>query len=160
MSGPHIKIKSDLSTDKFRDTLKHLWSEVPAIDDMPYCYTKTVAQVALFKEIRERLFESLKTRDPKKTLGYRTYITSKIPQLKPSLSREFESHLSIKQSLTEFFLSLFDFRLLNLIVVWLYHHYRQATLLLHFGVASSALKCLEYRDVTAAPKEALHRVMS
>ena len=46
MSAPHIKIRLDPSiceqlpaikvNAKFRDPLKQLWSELPAIDDMPY----------------------------------------------------------------------------------------------------------------------------
>ena len=109
MSGPHIKIRSDLSTceqppaikvnAKFPDPLKQLWSELPAIEDMPYYSTKTEAGVALLKEVRERLLEGPKMRDPKKLLDIARPITSKVTQLRFSLSKEFESHLSIKHSL-------------------------------------------------------------
>ena len=78
MSGPHTKIRSDLSTweqlpaikvnVKLLDPLKQLWSELPAIDDMPSYSTKTEAGVALLKEVRKRLLESPKMRDPKKLL--------------------------------------------------------------------------------------------
>ena len=80
MSGPHIKIRSDLSTCeqlpaikvnvKFPDPLKQLRSELPAIEDMPYYSTKTEAGVALLKEVRERLLEGPKVRDPKKTFRH------------------------------------------------------------------------------------------
>ena len=62
MSGPHIKIRLDLTTCeqlaaikvnvKFPDLLKQLWTEIPVSDDMLYCSPKTEARVALIKEVR------------------------------------------------------------------------------------------------------------
>ena len=134
MSGPHIKIRSDLSTceefpaikvnGKFPDALEQLWSELPEIDDMPYYSTKAEAGVALLKEVRERLLESPKMRDPKKLLDIARPITSKMTQLRPSLSKEFESHLSIKHSLIMSLISFAGSMLLHIIVVWLYHRYK------------------------------------
>ena len=80
MSGPHVNIRSDLSTCeelpaikvnvKFPDPLKQLWSELPAFEDMPHYATKTEAGVALLKEVRERLLEGPYLRDPKKTFRH------------------------------------------------------------------------------------------
>ena len=68
--GPHIKIRSDLSTCeqlpaiiikvKFPDPLKQLWSELPEVDDMPYFSTKLAAGIAMLKEVREHLIDSPK----------------------------------------------------------------------------------------------------
>ena len=96
MSGPHIKVKSDLSTweklpaikvkAKFPDPLKQLWSELPAIDDMSYYCTKTEAGFALLKKVSERLLESPIPRDPQNLLDIACLILDKMTQLRPSLS--------------------------------------------------------------------------
>ena len=100
MSGPHIKIRSTLRTCeqlpafkvnvKFPDLLEELWSEISAIDDMPYDSTKTEARVALLRQVRESLLENLKMSNPKIFLDIGRPITSKMTQLQPSLSEEFE----------------------------------------------------------------------
>ena len=107
--GPHIKIRSELSTCeqlpaikikvKFPDPLKQLWSELPEVDDMPYFSRKSAAGIAMLKEVREHLIDSPKMRDPEKLLEIARPISSKMTQLRPSLSKEFDSHLSIKISL-------------------------------------------------------------
>ena len=81
MSGPHIKIRSDLSTCqqvpaikvnmKFPDPSRHFCSELPTFDDMPYSSTKTEAGVTLLKEVPESLLGSPKMRDPKDKTRYR-----------------------------------------------------------------------------------------
>ena len=63
---------------KFLDPLKQLWSELPAIEAMPYYYRKTEAGVALLKEVSDRLLEGPKLRDPKKFLEIALPITSKM----------------------------------------------------------------------------------
>ena len=98
LSGDHIKIRSDLSTCeempeikvnvKFPDPLLELWSELPEIDDMPYYSTKAGAGIAMLKEVRETLLDSPKVRDPKKLLEIARPITTKMTQLRPSLSRD------------------------------------------------------------------------
>ena len=85
---PAIKVKV-----KFPDPLLELWSELPEIDDMPYYSTKANARIAMLKEVRELLLDSPKMRDPKKLLEIARPITTKMTQLRPSLSREFDSHL-------------------------------------------------------------------
>ena len=116
MSGPHIEIRSDLSTCEklpaikvnvqFPDPLKQLWSELPEIGDMPYYSTKTEV------------------------------ITSRMTQLRPSLSKEFESHLSIKHSLLMSLISFIGSMILHVIVVCFYHRYkhRHPTILLWCGL--------------------------
>ena len=104
--------------------MKQLWSDLPAIDDLPYYYTKTEAGVALLKEIRERLLGSHKMRDPKKLLDIARHVTSKMAQLRPSLSKEFETHLSIKHSLIVSLISFTGSMLLLVIFVWLYHRFK------------------------------------
>ena len=83
MSGSHTKIRSDLSTCeqlpaieirvKFPDPLKQLWSELPAIDDMPFHSTKAEAGVV---SLKERLLESPKMRDLKRLLDIANPFTS------------------------------------------------------------------------------------
>ena len=134
LSGDHIKIRSDLSTCeelpaikvnvKFPDPLLELWSELPEIDDMPYCSTKAEAGIAMLKEVRETLLDSPKMRDPKKLLEIARPITTKMTQLRPSLSREFDSHLSIRHSLVMSLISFAGSMLLHVIVVWIYHRYK------------------------------------
>ena len=45
-------------------------------------------------------------------------------QLHPSLSREFDSHLSIRHSLVMSLISFAGSMLLHVIVVWIYHRYK------------------------------------
>ena len=133
LSGDHIKIRSDLSTCeempaikvnvKFPDPLLELWSELPEIDDMPYYSTKAEAGIAMLKEVRETLLDSPKMRDPKKLLEIARPIMTKMTQLRPSLSREFDSHLSIRHSLVMRLISFAGSMLLHVIVVWIYHRY-------------------------------------
>ena len=103
--------------------MKQLWSELPALDDMPYYSTRTEAGVALLKEVRERLLESPKMRDPNKLLDIAGPITSKMTQLRPSLSNYFESRLSIKYSSIVNLISFIGSMLLH-VIVWLYHRYK------------------------------------
>ena len=134
LSGDHIKIRSDLSTCeempaikvnvKFPDPLLKLWSELPEIDDMPYYSTKAEAGIAMLKEVRETLLDSPKMRDPKKLLEIARPITTKMTQLRPSLSREFDSHLSIRHSLVMSLISFAGSMFLHVIVVWIYHRYK------------------------------------
>ena len=91
---------------------------------MPYYSTKTDAGVALLEEVRERLLESPEMRDPKKLLDIARPITSRKTHLRPSLSKEFESHLSIKHSLLMSLISFIGSLILHVIVVWLYHRYK------------------------------------
>ena len=75
---------------KFPEPLQELWSGLPEIDDMPYYSTKPEAGIVMLKEIRERLLDSPKVRDPKKLLDIARQITTKMTHLRPSLSREFD----------------------------------------------------------------------
>ena len=86
--------------------------------------TKTEAGVVLLKEVRERLLESPKMSYPKKLLHIAHPITSKMTQLRPSLSKEFDSHLSVKHSLIKSLISMTGSLLLHVRVVWLYHRYK------------------------------------
>ena len=113
---PAIKMKV-----KFPDPLLELWSELPEIDDMPYYSTKAKARIAMLKEVRELLLDSPKMRDPKKRLEIARPITTKMTQLHPSLSREFDSHLSIRHCLMMSLISFAGSMLLHVIVVWIYH---------------------------------------
>ena len=108
----------------FPDPLLELWSELPEIDDMPYYSTKAEAGIAMLKEVRETLLDSPKMRDPKKLLEIARPITTKMTQLRPSLSREFDSHLSIRHSLVMRLISFAGSMLLHVIVVWIYHRYK------------------------------------
>ena len=53
----------------------------------------------MLQEVREHLIDSPKMRDPEKLLEMARPISSEMTQLRPSLSKEFDSHLSIKNSL-------------------------------------------------------------
>ena len=68
---------------------------------MPQYSMKTEAGVASIEGVRERLLDSPKTRDPKKFSEIARPFTSKMTQLQPSLSKEFESRLSTKHSWTK-----------------------------------------------------------
>ena len=134
LSGGHVKIRSDLSTCeempaikvnvKFPDPLLELWSELPEIDDMPYYSTKAEAGIAMLKEVRGTLLDSPKMRDPKKILKKARPFTAKLTQLRPPLSSEFDSHLSIRHSLVMSLVSFAGSMLLHVIVVWIYHRYK------------------------------------
>ena len=63
-------------------------------------------------------------RDRHKLLDIARPITSKMTQLRPSLSKEFESHLSIKHSLLMNLISFIGSKILHVIVVCLYHRYK------------------------------------
>ena len=108
---------------RFSDLLKQLWSQLPAIDDMPYYSKKTEAGIAWLKELCGRLLESPELRDPEKLLN-KARLFSEMTQLRPSLSKELEFHLSSKHS---FILSMISFTvsmLLHIVVVWPYHHFK------------------------------------
>ena len=91
---------------------------------MPYYSTKTEAGVALPKKVRERLFESPNLRDPKTFMDKARPTTSELTQLRPSLSKESESHPTIEHSLIMSLISFTGSMLLHVIVVWLHHHYK------------------------------------
>ena len=78
----------------------------------------------MLKEVRETLLDSPKMRDPKKLLEIARPITTKMTQLRPSLSREFDSHLSFRHSLVMSLVSFAGSLLLHVIVVWIYHRYK------------------------------------
>ena len=134
LSGDHIKIRSDLSTCEempaikvnveFPDPQLELCSEHPETDDMPYYSTKAEAGIAMLKEVRETLLDSPKLRDPKNLLEIARPITTKMTQLRPTLSREFDSHLSIRHSLVMSLISFAGSMLLHVIFVWIYHRYK------------------------------------
>ena len=129
LSGDHIKIRPDLSTSeemtaikvivKFPDPLQELWSKLAEIDDMPFYSTETEARVAMLKEIRETLLDS-----PKKLLDTARPITTTMTQLRPSLSRQFDSRLPLRHSLVMSLISFAGSMLLRVIVVWIYHRYK------------------------------------
>ena len=60
-------------------------------------------------------------RDPKKRLEKARPITTKLTQLRPSLSREVDSHNSIRHSLVMSLISFAGSMLFHVIVVWIYH---------------------------------------
>ena len=91
---------------------------------MPYYSTKAEAGIAMLKEVRETLLDSPETRDPKNLLEIALPITTKMTQLRPSLSREFDSHLSIRHSLVMSLISFAGSMLLHVSVVWIYHRYK------------------------------------
>ena len=132
--GPHIKIRSDLSTCeqlpaikikvKFPDPLKQLWRELPEVDDMPYFSTKSATGIPMLKEVREHLIDSPKMRDPEKLLEIARPISSQMIQLRPSLSKEFDSHLSIKNSLLMSLISFLGSMVLHMLFVCIYHRYK------------------------------------
>ena len=53
----------------------------------------------MLKGVRETLLDSPKTRGPKELSEIARPFTTKMTQVRPSLSREFDSHLSIRHSL-------------------------------------------------------------
>ena len=132
--GPHIKIRLDLSTCeqlpaikikvKFPDPLKQLWSELPEVDDMPYFSTKSAAGIAMLKKVRGHLIDSPKMRDPEKFLEIARPINSKMTQLRPFLSKEVDSHLSIKNSLLMSLISFLGSLVLHMFFVCIYHRYK------------------------------------
>ena len=126
---------------KFPDPLLELWSELPEIDDMPCFSTEAEAGIAMLKEVRETLLDSPKMRDPKKNLEIARPITTKMTQLRPSLSREFDSHLSIRHSFVMSLISFAGLMLLHVIVVWIYHRYKHRNNV--FGADYSVRKNLE-----------------
>ena len=109
---------------KFTDPLLDLWSELPEIDDMPYYSAEAEAGIAMLKEVLETLLDGPKMRDPKKLLEIARPITTKMRQLRPSLSKEFDSHLSIRHSLMMSLISFAGSMMLHVIVVGIYHRYK------------------------------------
>ena len=78
----------------------------------------------MLKEVRETLLDSPKMRDPKKLPEIARPITTKMRQLRSSLSRDFDSHLSIRHSLVMSLISFAGSMLLHGVVVWIYHRYK------------------------------------
>ena len=130
--GPHIKIRSDLGEQlpaiklnvKFPNPLTQLWSELPEVDDMPYFSTKSAARIAMLKEVRENLPDSPKMGDPDQVLEIARPISLKISQLRPSLSKVFDSHWSIKNSLLMSLMSFLGSMVLHMFFVCIYHRFK------------------------------------
>ena len=91
---------------------------------MPYCSTKAEAGIAMLKVVQETLLDSPKMRDPKDFLEIAPPIAKKVTQLRPSLLREFDSHLSTRHSLVMSLISFAGSRVLHITVVWIYHRYK------------------------------------
>ena len=91
---------------------------------MPYFSTKSAAGIAMLKEVREHLIDSPKMRDPAKLLEIARSISSKMTQLRPSLSKEFDSHLSIKNSLLMSLISFLGSMVLHMLFLCIYHRYK------------------------------------
>ena len=104
--------------------MKQLWSKLPEVDDKPYFSTKSAAGIAMLKEVREHLIDSPKTRDPEKLLEIARPISSKRTRLRPSLSKEFDSHLSIKNSLLLSLISFFASMVFHMLFVCIYQRYK------------------------------------
>ena len=66
----------------------------------------------------------VKLRDPEKLLEITRPITSKITQLRSSLSKEFESHLSMKHSFLMSLISFIGSTILQILFVFIYHRYK------------------------------------
>ena len=91
---------------------------------MPYFSTKSAAGIAMLKEVREHLFDSPRLRDPEKLLNIARPISSKMTQMRPSLSKEFGSHLSIKNSLLMNLISFLGSMVLHMLFVCIYHRFK------------------------------------
>ena len=132
--GSLIKIRSDLSICeqlpaiqidvKLPHPLTQIWSELRKEDVMPYFSTKSVAGIAMLKEVREILLDSPKMGDPDQVLEIARPISLKMTQLRPSLSKEFDSQLSIKKSLFMSLISFLGSRVLHMLFVCIYHCYK------------------------------------
>ena len=85
---------------------------------MPYKSTKAEAGIAMLEEVQKTLLDSPKMRDPKKLLEIVRPITTKMTQLRPLLSREVDSHLSIRHFLVMSFISFAGSMSLHIIVFW------------------------------------------
>ena len=109
---------------KFPDPLKQICSELPDVEDMPYFSTKSTAGIAMLKEVQKNLFHSPKMRDSDNLLEIARPIGLKMTQLRPSLSKEFDFHLSIKNSLLMSLISFLRSMVHHMIFACLYHRYK------------------------------------
>ena len=92
---------------------------------MPYFSTKSAAGFAMPTEVREHLIDSPKMRDPEKLSEIARPISSKKTELRPALSKEFDSHqLSIKNSLIMSLISFLGSMILHMLFVCIYHRYK------------------------------------
>ena len=91
---------------------------------MPYFSTKSAAGIEMLKQVRDSLLEARKLRDPEKLLEIARPITSKMIQLRPSLTKEFEPHLPIKPSMFMSLISFLGSMVLHLLFVCIYHRYK------------------------------------
>ena len=95
VSGPHIKIRSDLSTCeqlpaikvnvKFPNPMKQLWNEIPALDDIPFYFTKQRQELPYWKNFTNAYSEVLKCATRKKLVDIARSFTSEMIHLRPSL---------------------------------------------------------------------------
>ena len=104
--------------------MKQLWSELPEVDDLPYFSAKSAAGIAMLKEVREHLIDSPKMRGTEKLLKIACLISSKMTQLCPSLSHEFDSHLSINNSLLMNLMSFLGSMVFDMLLVCICHRYK------------------------------------
>ena len=132
--GSLIKIRSDLSICeqlpaiqidvKLPHPLTQIWSELRKEDVMPYFSTKSVAGIAMLKEVRAILLDSPKMRNTHQLLEIARPISLKTTQLRPSLSKEFDSQLSIESSILMSFISFLGSKVLQMLFVCIYHCYK------------------------------------
>ena len=79
----------------------------------------------MLKKVREHLIYSPKMRDPETCMKIARPISSKMTHMRPSLAKEFDSHLSIKNSLLMSLISFLGSMVLHMLFVCIYHRYKR-----------------------------------
>ena len=161
LTGPHITIRSDLQTCKsipaikihvnLPDPLKHLLSEVPPVDEMPYFPTKSAAGVQMLTEIRQKLLTSPKLESTDKLMEIARPITSKMRSLRPTLQDELSSYSTWKTSIGMSIVSFFGSMILHFIFMFFYHKCKTCQKyapdhMLKFNAGTNASTDIEQRE--------------
>ena len=115
---PAIKIQVELP-----DPLKHLLTEVPEIDRLPYFNTKDQAGLTFIRQVQEKLIKMPSMRKTENLAEIAKPIAIQMTQLKPVLSNTFESYMPFKFALLMGVVSFLVSLALHLLCMYLYHRF-------------------------------------
>ena len=134
LASRNIKIRPDLgSCDKIparridvklSDPLKHLMSEIPGIDEIPYFKSRTDAGIRLLEEVKAKLVDSPIVTNMEQLDEISKPIAHGMKLLKPSFTEKLESYVPIKLSLTLTVIVFIGSTLLQCLCTYLFHRFK------------------------------------
>ena len=133
ITTPRLKIRSDLGSCnkipaikiqvELSDPLKHLLTEVPEIDQLPYFNNKDQASLTLIRQVQEKLIKMPSMRKTENLAQIAKPIAIQMTNLKPVLSNTFEGYMPFKYALFMGVASFLVSLALHLLCMYLYRRF-------------------------------------